>query len=330
MKGSGAPTMKDVAREAGVSLATVSKVINGIRVGDGCRRRVEQAAERLGYRVNNYARGLKTNRTGCVAMVLPSLRHPFFAALADETIACLGQRGYRCILMITNFDAKAEQESLVLVRQNKADGVIALTYSRNLEPDPELPMVAIDRPLGEGIPCVASNNYAGGSLAAQRLLELGCKRPVVFHVASRVPAEPQKRVSGFLDVCRSRNAPCEAVVVPSTEGEAPFFRFLEERIRDAAQEYGGLFCTTDRLTVLVRQFLGARGIRAPEDVQLIGYDGVSHYATGAYDCSTIVQPVREMSETAVELLLDESRRARGGLICLPVRYAPGGTTRDDG
>lgn len=72
-----APTMKDVAREANVSLGTVSKVINGIPVGEKYRKRVEAAATNLGYQVNNYARGLKTNRTYCVALVMPSLRHPF-------------------------------------------------------------------------------------------------------------------------------------------------------------------------------------------------------------------------------------------------------------
>ena len=83
------PTIKDVAREAGVSLGTVSKVINGIPVGESYRRRVEQAIKDLGYHVNTYARGLKTNKTNCVALVMPSLHHPFFAHLTDELTACL-------------------------------------------------------------------------------------------------------------------------------------------------------------------------------------------------------------------------------------------------
>ncbi|MBQ3462271.1 MAG: LacI family DNA-binding transcriptional regulator, partial [Clostridia bacterium] len=81
--------MKDVAQAAGVSLGTVSKVMNGIPVGDSYRRRVTEAAERLGYQVNNYARGLKTNKTYSVALILPSIRHPYFAALADEVTAVL-------------------------------------------------------------------------------------------------------------------------------------------------------------------------------------------------------------------------------------------------
>ena len=84
MKKTDSPTMKDVAREAGVALGTVSKVINGIPVGESYRQRVEDAIEKLGYHVNSYARGLKTNKTNCVALLMPSLYHPFFAILTDE------------------------------------------------------------------------------------------------------------------------------------------------------------------------------------------------------------------------------------------------------
>ena len=112
MNSGNAPTMKDVAREAGVSLGTVSKVINGIPVGEQYRRKVEAATKKLGYQVNNYARGLKTNKTNCVALVMPSLRHPFFAALTDELTSCLMRIGYRSLLMTTNYDSTAESTAL--------------------------------------------------------------------------------------------------------------------------------------------------------------------------------------------------------------------------
>ena len=96
-----APTMKDVAREAGVALGTVSKVFNNILVGEDYRRRVEEAAKRLGYQVNSYARGLKTNRTCSAALILPNVTAPFFAMLAQEVCSALAQRGYRTVLFTT-------------------------------------------------------------------------------------------------------------------------------------------------------------------------------------------------------------------------------------
>lgn len=323
-----APTMKDVARLAGVSLGTVSKVINGIPVGEDYRARVESAARSLGYTVNNYARGLKTNRTYCVALVLPSLRHPFFASLADEVAACLTERGYRCILMITNFDAAVERESFILVRQNKADGVIALTYSPDVDDDLSLPVVAIDRPFSQGLPCVSSDNYWGGRLAAEKLLELGCKRPLLFQIGADVPGEPHKRGVGFLDECAARGVDCASLVLRESEGEAAFYRYLDEHTVGGASDFDGVFCSSDGLAVRVREHLRARGVRVPEDVQLIGYDGIVNYATGRYDCSTIVQPVAQMARAAVELLLSEEQRTMGLNICLPVSYASCGTTKD--
>ena len=95
MKPESHPTMKDVARESGLSLATVSKVINGLPVGKNSRKLVEEAIEKLGYQVNTYARALKGSKTYTVALVMPSLKHPFFAHMVDELTAALTQFGTR-------------------------------------------------------------------------------------------------------------------------------------------------------------------------------------------------------------------------------------------
>ena len=328
MKQSAAPTMKDVAREAGVSLGTVSKVINGIPVGESYRLRVERAAQRLGYMVNNYARGLKTNRTNCVALLLPSLRHPFFAALADEVVACLTRRGYRCILMITNFDPEAEHKCFVMVRQNKADGILALTYSARLTVDENLPIVSFDRHLGNTIPCVSSDNYRGGELAAEKLLELGSRRLLSLHIVADVQGEAHKRAAGFTDYCRRAGADCTSIILKDEDTEDPFYSYMTQHLRGSRPDFDGIFCSSDDVLLRVRSFLESKGVRVPEDVQLIGYDGVPDYATGRCLCSTIEQPVGRMAAAAVGLLLDRDNTDKTGLsLCLPVRYIWGGTTR---
>ncbi len=122
-----APTMKDVARKAGVALGTVSKVFNDIPVGEDYRRRVEEAAKRLGYQVNSYARGLKTNRTYSVALILPNITDPFFSTLAQEIYQSLAARQYKMILALTSSDPESEQRCIKMVQQNKVDGIIGLT-----------------------------------------------------------------------------------------------------------------------------------------------------------------------------------------------------------
>ena len=165
------PTMKDVAQEAGVALGTVSKVFNGIPVGESYRIKVEEAARKLGYQVNQYARGLKTNKTNMVAVILPGVDHPFFAALAQHICTALARRDYRMLLYVTASNPEIEQNCVNMVRQNKADGIIGLTYNP-LAVDEELPFVGIDRSFRADIPCVAADNYGGGRLAAEKLFSL--------------------------------------------------------------------------------------------------------------------------------------------------------------
>ena len=320
--------MKDVAREAGVALGTVSKVINGIPVGESYRLRVEEAIEKLGYRVNSYARGLKTNRTNCVALLMPSLYHPFFAMLTDELTACLMQHGYRSILMITNYDPEAEKKCLILGHENKVDGVIALTYSPDLRPDDSTPMVTIDRHCGSKIPCVSSDNFHGGEIAAEKLTELGCRRLLFMGVASAIPGEVDKRGAGFESACRRLHTGYEQLILHDADTEAPFYTFLLEHIREGRADFDGIFCNTDRLACRVRDFLDEHGVRVPQNVQIIGYDGIADYATGRYTCSTIVQPIPKIAETAVNLLLDRTGISFPANICLPVHYAWGGTTKE--
>ena len=111
------PTMKDVANEAGVALGTVSKVVRGIPVGEEYRVKVERAIKKLNYRVNNYARGLRTSRTGMVAVLLPNLAHPYFAALGNALNHSLSQKGLNMMVCCTDGNPDAEQYALDLVDQ---------------------------------------------------------------------------------------------------------------------------------------------------------------------------------------------------------------------
>ena len=328
MKSTGAPTMKDVAQEAGVSLGTVSKVINGIPVGESYRRRVEEATKKLGYQVNNYARGLKTNKTNTAALILPSLQHPFFATLADEITAAFMRLEYRTVLMITNYDTEAEQKCITMVRQNKVDGIIALTYNPSLEVDDSIPFVTIDRHCNANIPCVSSDNFGGGQMAAEKLLELGCSKLLFMRIGSDVSGEADKRGAGFEHICRIRNVPFESIILNDLDTEEPFYYYLEKHIHNGVPDFDGIFCNTDRLACLIINKLNELGVRVPEDVQIIGYDGIFDYVTGKMYCSTIVQPVAQMAEAAVNILLNSDRSTIPALMSLPVHYFPNGTTKD--
>ncbi|MDE6591413.1 MAG: LacI family transcriptional regulator, partial [Oscillospiraceae bacterium] len=204
------PTMKDVAQEAGVALGTVSKVINGLPVGESYKTKVEEAARRLGYEVNEYARGLRAGKTYTVALILPGLNHPFFAALAQEVYTALARRDHRMLVYVTASDPEMEQRCVNMVRQNKVDGIIGLTYNP-LALDESLPFVSIDRSIASNIPCVASDNFGGGRIAAEKLIGLGCRRLAFLRIGSSSPSETDRRGDGFETTCRSRNIPCDSL-----------------------------------------------------------------------------------------------------------------------
>ena len=322
-----APTMKDVAKEAGVSLGTVSKVINGIPVGDEYRKKVEQAIKMLDYHINAFAKGLKNNRTYTVAVILPNLLNPFFSMVAHYINRALVKQGYRMLLCDTDYDYTKEQEMVQMAEQNKVDGIIALTYNPDLKISPEVRSVSIDRYLSGSTPCVASDNYNGGRLAAQKLAENGCKSLAFLRIGSPLASETNKRRDGFVAECEALHLPCTQKILMDGAPFSEFEHFLKENLQDGRLAFDGIFCVTDKLAVDIIKTLRRMGLRVPEDVQVMGYDGLRAFGDQDYYCSTIVQPVEAMAETCVDLVLQDSHANTPSLLCLPVRYAYGGTTK---
>lgn len=323
-----APTMKDVALEAGVALGTVSKVINGLPVGESYRLRVEKAIAKLDYHVNSYAQGLKANKTYTVALLIPNTYHPYFGSLVYQINLALLKRKYRMLLCCTEYDPTLEQEYVKMAQQNKVDGIIGLTYNPNLHIDENIPFVSIDRTISPQIPCIASDNFAGGQMAAERLADLGCKNVAFLRIGSSLTNEPNKRKAGFENGCLARNLPYDMKILEDGSPITEFETFLKEHMHNGKLEFDGIFCVTDRIVYDICKVLEKMNIRVPEDVQLIGFDGIKNFGTDTYVCSTIVQPVDQIAEMCVEILLQDNITTKPPLVCLPVSYAYGGTTRE--
>ena len=296
----------------------------------GDKNKIEAAAKKLGYQVNSYARGLKTNKTNTVAVILPSIIHPFFASLAEHCYRSLSKRGYRMLLGITDYNSEIEFDLINMVKQNKVDGIICLSYNPKLKIDANLPFVSIDRYFDTSVPCVCSDNYYGGSLATEKLIEFGCKNLLFLRTSSNVKGEADKRQMGFESACHLNNVPFHSIVVYDNEAvdiRETFWSHIREHIHDGKCDYDGIFCGTDRLAHLTCQKLRSFGLRVPEDIQVIGFDGLTKFGGDEYYVSTIVQPVEQMAETAVNILFDTDRTKIQPLMCLPVLFGYGGTTK---
>ena len=322
------PTMKDVAREANVALGTVSKVVNGIPVGDEYRIRVEKAISSLNYKVNAYAQGLKAGKTHTAAVLIPNTTHPYFGMLVYHIHKALADQGYHMLLCCTDYHPEQEQEFVVMAGQHKVDGIIGLTYNPHLKIEEGTTFISIDRLIGPNIPCVSADNFAGGQLAAEKLADLGCKNIAFMRIGSSLSNEPNKRKAGFENGCLLRGLNYEEKILSDGDSLENFNDFLKHHMKNGTLSFDGIFCVTDFIAHEVISQLEVLGIRVPQDVQVIGFDGIKMFGNNEYVCSTIVQPVESIAETCVNLLIQETPVTKTPLICLPVTYANGGTTRE--
>ena len=322
------PTMADVAREAGVALGTVSRVVNGEQVGEEFRARVEAAIQRLGYQYNISGRGLRTDRTNTIALIIPNTINPYFALLVHHLNLALEKRNYKMMLCFTEYDRDREIEFIQMARQNRVDGIIALTYNPILVIPEDVPFVTIDRFFSSSVPCVAADNFGGGYLAAQKLHEFGCRSVAVMRLGSTLINEPSKRKDGFISGCVELGMRFEAKVITDADPFSAFEDFLMEHFHDGRLDFDGLFMGTDTQAWQIIQVLRRMGLRVPEDVQIIGFDGIQMFGNLDYIVSTIVQPVPEIAEACVSTVLSRHLSNMPSLICLPVRYQYGGTTRE--
>ena len=316
-----APTLEDVAREAGVSRATVSRVVNGIRnVDPEIQEVVRRAIERTGYAPNRAARSLVTRRAETVALVVSGagditeagqdtfatrvFADPFFGRVVGGIVGFLRPRSLHPVLMFAE-SAEAREEVLTYLRQGRADGALVVsTHSDDPLPallaDARLPAVLFARP-SRPVPLsyVDLAHRDGGRLAAEHLLSRGCRRPATVCGPLDVAAS-QERLAGFRDTLARHGHPH----VPVAEGEFTLDSGLAAMSDLLARQPGldGVFAANDLMAQGACQAVQQHGLRVPDDVAVVGFDDSSIAVTCHPRLTTIHQPVEEMAEEMARLL----------------------------
>ena len=339
-------TIRDVAREAGVSLGTVSKVLNGIYVKEENKKRVLKAMEDLQYQANPNAQRLKAKLTGDIAVIVPTLQNPLFPALLDSIEAELSKQGLRMLICISRDDPAKMRNYISMAKNSRVDGIFGVSYTQ-LPPEElsGMAFVSFDRHLSPEIPCVSCDNFAGGYLAARTLKEKGAEKLLcIWTGVDDEDAEPTKRIDGFRKYCEDHAMEYQILryqehdekdtnyMYPSASSNLTITEGLESYIKSKNGkpkfEYDGIFTSSDHLAVQVRDILSMRGIRVPLDVQLIGFDGIVSGGNGKPVVSSIHQPVELIAKTGLVMLHDliQGKKPESNL-SLPVAFLDGGTTR---
>ncbi|WP_439656911.1 LacI family DNA-binding transcriptional regulator [Lentzea sp. HUAS TT2] len=307
------PTLEDVARVAGVSRATVSRVVNGTRnVDPQLQETVRNAIEQTGYTPNHAARSLVTRRTGTVALVISGAGggsdvfvDPFFGRVTAGVVDFLRSRGVHPVLMLADTD-RTRAEVVEFLRQGSADGALLVTThaaeslpARLLEAG--VPTVLYARP-GRPMPVsyVDLDHQAGGRLAATRLAGIGRTRVATIAGPLDVHAS-QDRLTGFREAMARNGFP----YVPTVEGgfTVASGAAAMEHLLAEYPEVDGVFVANDLMAQGAVDVLLAHGKRVPEDVAVVGFDDSAPALACRPPLTTVRQPVEDMAAKMAEVLI---------------------------
>ena len=303
-------TIKDVARLAGVSISTVSRVINNPdSVAQEKRDAVNQAMKAVEYRPNTLARALVNNRSDCIGLMVGELGGIFFAQVMQGIDKVVTQEGKHVIITSGYHDEDMEREAIEFLIQRRCDGLILHSKALSDEALREVagrstPVVFINR-LVPGLEqqCIFLNNITGGRLATDYLIEQG-HRNIAF-ICSNLATVPDgvERQTGYFEAMQAAGMPAKsALVIKAFPDEQGGYEATAELI-NSGQPFTALFAYSDQMAVGAINALDDHGLRVPEDVSVIGFDDVDMAKYLRPSLTTIHYPISAMGARAALRIL---------------------------
>lgn len=303
------PTIKDVARLAGVSTATVSHVINETRyVSAELRERVLRAMEALNYRPNVLAQGLRRGETHTIGLVVPDNANPFFAEVSRVVEDVGFDRGYSVILCNTGDDLERERVYIDVLIAKQVDGIIFIAAGDHHEHLAELtsanvPLVLADRDVKQSrADVVLVNNEQGGYRATRHLLDLGHQR--IGCIGGPSEATPSAdRVKGHERALREVGVSVHRELVVQGDFRYKGGEEAADRLLGLASPPSAIFACNDLMAIGTLRAIREAGLRVPEDISVVGYDDIPLASAVSPPLTTVAQPVTELATISTELLL---------------------------
>lgn len=292
--------LTDVAALAGVSPTTVSRVIN--KKGYLSQKtidKVKAAMKELGYKPNNLARSLQGKSAKLIGLIFPNISNIFYAELIEHLEVELFKQGYKVIICNSQNDPEKEREYLEMLEANQVDGIISSSHNLGIDDYErvEAPIVAFDRNLAPNIPIISSDNFEGGKLAAATLHKHGCQKIIMITGNDNSDSPTGLRQLGFSYQLK------EAPVIKVPNNLSNLRREMEIKSTLSQFQPDGVFVSDDLTAILTMKIAGQLGLRIPQDLKIIGYDGTTFIADFYPQLATIRQPLQDMAQLTIDVLL---------------------------
>lgn len=304
------PTMRDVAIQAAVSMATVSHVINGTRyVSPALTERVRTVMGQLSYQPDAVARSLRRRETLTIGLLVPSTEIPFFASVAHCIEKAAADQGYNVILCNSEWQISRELRYLNDLLARRVDGLVCISAemtAAQLSPILEsgTPVVMFERQMpGLPLDAVGIDNFAGAYAATTHLLQLGHRRiALVEGLDSSILT--MERVEGCRQALKEWGLTLDPTLLARGDYLPESGKVATEAFLALNEPPTAIFAFNDLMALGVLQVLDQHGLRVPEDVAVVGFDGIplTEYTSPAL--TTVCQPLPEMAKAAIQLLLD--------------------------
>jgi len=302
-------TIKDVAKLAGVSVSTVSRALNGSGYIDKTtEERVMAAVKQLNYKPSQIARGLVSRKTKTFGLILPDITNPFFPEVARGAEDEARRYGYNIMLCNSDWELEKEKMYLNLLQEKCVDGLIFVGSRLNEEylstlTELSMPVVLLDRNSSLDIHLITTNNMKGAYLATKHLIDQGYQ--TIAHISGpQLSPSAQQRLLGYKKALEEHGKSFDPVLVNEGDFRIAGGSLAMRKLLRLSNIPDAVFCANDLMAIGAMEVLQEAGVRIPDEVALVGYDGIFPSKYVYPKLTTIIQPTYQMGNMAVQLILE--------------------------
>jgi len=296
-------TIKDIANKSGLAVGTVSRIMNNRGyISEKSKKKVEDAMRELNYQPNVMAQNLSKTSSNLIGVIVPNIEHPYFSTLVSEIESQYRAKGFQTIVMISYEDENNEKELIIECRKNRVFGIILCSeniFSENFETN-GIPVISIERFHVNGITSIICDNFQGGKLATQHLIDQGCKNLLCICGKGKINMPADERVKGFNEIALKNNINHFVQIATYKFYQSMDYEKIIKNALTENKNIDGIFCTSDVQAMQLISYLSRENIAVPEDIKIVGYDDTFVCKWSNPNITSIKQPIKKMVKASIE------------------------------